>query len=358
MKVKRSQLVEGCILADDVWIQSNQPLIRKKTVLQSEELKVLEAFLINEVEIEKKLESGEIVNIPEIIEIDNENSVVDESFVEFYTEAVREYKKFFQHWQAGSPINIKGIQKLLYPLIGKVINDPTNIKLFPQLSKKEEYLAHHSIAVGVIAAYVGYKLNFSKEEWTQIGIAGILADCGMSQIPMSIMKKAGPLTTEEYEVVKKHPVHSYKMVSEIKELPNPVMLAVLQHHEREDGSGYPMAVPANKLHVYSQVVAIADVYNALTSERLYRSKKSSFMALETIAIEEFGGFQHNIVQTLIHNIVTYSVGTKVKISNGKLAEIVFMDQKNLLRPLLKYVDTGEFINLADRLQLQITEVLN
>lgn len=360
MKIKAKQLVEGCILSKDILLSSSQPFMRKKTVITSELLEIINIFLIEEVEVEEKLVTGERFipeDIPEEEKVEEQKVKKVLTFIDLYLEAVQKYKKAFEGWGSGNKIDILEIRNMFLPLFEKIVDQPSEVLSIHHYGTKEDYLYHHAVGVGVLSAFIAKKLELSQGEWIQAGLAGAMADSGMARIERSILKKAGPLNMDEYDKVKKHPIISYNMLKGLPGVTEQLLLGVLQHHEREDGSGYPLATKGKKIHLFSQIVAVADVYHAMASERYYRAKKSPYQVLEDISKDQFGKFNHIVVKAMMDNLLRFAIGTKVILSTNETGEIVFFDQKNPTRPMVK-TESGEIINLATQLHLYIQEVLN
>lgn len=353
MRVKSSQLVEGCILAKDIKLSSQQPFMRKKTVLNKELIEILKAFLVEEVDVEKYLDDGKEF-VPDRSSTEEEK---EKSFRQLYTEAVEQYRKLFQEWMSGKRIDHLEVRKIVVPLFEELMKKPSELLLLHHYSKKETYLYHHAIAVSLLSSFIGQKLSLSKPEWIEVGVAGALADAGMALIDKKIINKPGPLSEDEFEEVKKHPIIAYNRLKSTKLVSDRFLLAVLQHHEREDGSGYPLGVKANKIHLYSQIIAVADVYHAMTSERYYRSKKSPYLVLEELWKEQFGKLRINVVRTFVTSILNFVIGTSVVLSDGQKGEIVFYNERNPTRPLVKINHTNEIINLETTKHLHIEEVI-
>ncbi|WP_017725787.1 HD-GYP domain-containing protein [Halalkalibacterium ligniniphilum] len=361
MKVKPSQLEEGCILASDVFAETDYPLFKEKTVLSFEDINMLDIFLINAVEVEAVLANGERFAPEEVFveEVQTEQRIVKEktsSFLDYYLEAVKQYKNLFQSWQAGNRVDMFSIRACLLPLFERVSEQKNELIQIHHYSMKDEYLYHHAVAVGLLTAFLGSKLGYSKGEWMQMGFAGALADAGMAKISPRILSKKGPLSQSEYEELKKHPIHSYKMLKGMTGITDSLLLGVLQHHEREDGSGYPLGTDSKKIHGFSRIIAVADVYHAMTSERLYRSKKSPYRVLEAISKERFGKFDPTVVQTLVSNLANVSIGTRVRLTDGTEGEIVFIDPSEPTRPMIKK-GSGEIIQLINQSNLHIEEII-
>ena len=359
MRVTVQELQEGCILEADIFSKTNRPIFAKKTVLTEALIEVLKAFMINEVEVEKTLVDGSRFS-PSFIstgEYENEDKKeeIQLSFTDLFLKSTLEYKKEFTSWQAGLPIDISKIRRLMLPLLEKIDDNPFEVFNLHRFSTMDTYLFQHPVAVGLISGYIGKKLDLEKGEWLQLALSGCLADCGMAKINPTILNKKTSLTVREYEEIKKHPVLSYKFVQNIAVLRKDAKVAILQHHERLDGSGYPLK--STKIHQYARIIAIADSFHAMTSERLYRNKQSPFKALEMILEDSFGKFDLPIVSSICSTIIHFSPGDKVKLSNGHVAEVLFADQKAPTRPLIKIESTGEILQLERNRQLYIDEIL-
>jgi HD-GYP domain-containing protein (c-di-GMP phosphodiesterase class II) len=360
LRVKIEELQEGCILTDDVFCLTNRPIIRKKTVLTRSLIDILNAFLIEDVKVEKTLINGLPFIPTEIIEEESGN-MVDEVHVlgvtDLFLQAVRDYKKEFTSWQSGMQVDLSKIRNILLPLLEKMENLPSELFNLYHLSTREDYLYQHSIAVGLISGYIGKKMNYSKGDWVQIALAGCLADCGMAKVNPTIINKSSSLTFSEYEEIKKHPVFSYKLVQNITVLRKEMKIAILQHHERLDGSGYPLGEKEHKIHAIAKIIAAADIFHAMTSERFYRNKQSPYKVLEMINQDNFGKFDLNVIHALSRGIVNFTIGDKIRLSDGRLAEIQFIDDKSPTRPLVKILETDEMIPLNRNRHLFIDETL-
>ncbi|MFZ3590524.1 HD-GYP domain-containing protein [Bacillus sp. DJP31] len=360
MKVHINQLREGCIISADVTSLTNRPIITKKTVLNDKKINVLHAFLIKEVQVEPTLVNGDPFRPNEII--DELGQEVSEDltipFTSHYLKSVQEFKKVFQSWQSGSQVDIVKVRKFFIALLERAVAKPSEIFMLHHYSTKEEYLYHHSMTVGLLSGFLGKKLNYEKGEWMQIAIAGLLSDCGMAKINPKILEKQTALSPVEYNEVRYHPTHGYKLLQNLPVIREGVKLGVFQHHERIDGSGYPLGIGAEKIHPYGKIIAVADVYHAMTSERSYRTKQSPFKVLELIIQDSFGQFDIKVIQALTSGIANFSLGTRVRLSNDQVGEIVFVESKSPTRPMIKLELSGEFIQLSNRRDLYIDEILS
>lgn len=360
LRVKVSAIQAGCILSEDVFSKTNRPIIPKKTVITTVHIHVLKAFMIQEVDVENTLVDGETFQNRELADakIEKRNSTTSLGFTDLFLISVHQFKKEFISWQSGLPINIANVRSILLPLLKKMNTVPNEIFNLYRLSTKETYLYQHPIVMGIISGFIGKKMNLEKGGWLQVALAGCLADCGMAKLANSIVNKETSLSIQEYQEVKNHPIYSYDMVKDLPILRKEAKNGVLLHHERLDGSGYPLGKKDMEIPLYAKIIAVADIFHAMTSERPYRSKQSPYKALEVIHDDNFGKFDLPIIQVLMSNMVQFSTGDKIRLSDGRVAEILFVDEKSLTRPLIKIIDTAEIIPLERNRHIYIDDVLS
>lgn len=356
--VKTKYLVEGCILAKDINGLTNRPIMNKQTILDEELLKVLNGFLIEQVSVEKTLINGENFLPKEILDNElEETKKEDSSFISHYLKAVQVYKRFFMNWQAGSKVEVAKVRQIIIPLFNHAMETPSDILLLHHYCHKDEYLYHHAISLGLLSGFIAHKMKFDLADVYQVTMAGCLADCGMAKISNKILTKTSKLTFEENEEIYKHPLYSYRLIQSSPILKDAVKIAILEHHERINGSGYFQRKKGDAIHIFSRIIAVADVYHAMTSERIYRKKQSPFKVMEMIMQDDFGKFDITIVKVLLAGITNFSIGSRVKLNNGNIAEIVFVDSNSPTRPLVKVMNSHEIINLSKTRELYIEEIL-
>ncbi|MBM7693584.1 HD-GYP domain-containing protein (c-di-GMP phosphodiesterase class II) [Peribacillus deserti] len=357
MRVKVNEIQAGCILAKEITGRTGRAIIRNKTVITANHLEILKAFLIKEASVEKTMIDGRLFDPKERIENEDEDNKEESSFTQHYLKAVQNYKLLFKNWQAGSNLDVAKVREIFLPLLERMLNTKFEIFYLHHYSTKEDYIYHHAIATGLICGYIAKALRYDDGEIMQIALAGCLSDCGMAKIPASIIDKKSSLSSSEFEEIKKHPAYGLKMVQHNTFLRDGVKFAIAQHHERLDGSGYPIRNKEQKLHPFSKIVAVADVFHAMTSERVYRKKESPFKVLEMIKQDYFGKFDLAVLQTLLDGISTYLSGNQVKLSNGTIARVLFIEQKSPTRPLVQLADSAEIVNLEQKREWYIEEVL-
>lgn len=349
MIVQTQQLEEGLVLSENIYAKSGRPIMNKGTVLTTMHIEVLQAFLIKGVQVSTS-------NLTPIKKDIKEIDQVEKRFSQLYIDAVKEYKKLFMNWQAGANVDPYQVRQCIAPLIDTVNSHSKEILTIYKLNVVRDYIFHHAVSVALIAVFIGNKLNLSKGDCTQLALAGLLSDCGMAKVPPFLFEKKDKLNEEEYSEVKKHPVYGYQMLKKVTGIKDGVLLSVLQHHEREDGTGYPLSTKSAKLHSFSQIVAVADVFHAMTSERIHSKKHSPFSAIETMT-GTFGKFSPKVLKVLVDSFMHIAKGMKVQLSNGKEGEIVFIEQSNPTKPLIKLDKTDEIISLKYQHNVSIKDII-
>lgn len=218
-----------------------------------------------------------------------------------------------------------------------------------------QYIYTHSLNVSLLCSLLGSWLNLGYKHIEQLSYCGILHDIGKSKIPPDILNKPDTLAEEEFEIIKRHPVIGYKMLEDNKDISKDVAFGVLMHHEREDGSGYPFGLKSEKINYYAKILAVADTFDAMTSNRVYKKRKPPFDVLEMYESEYLTKCDAKIMLTFLKRISSYYIGAMVKLSDGTIGEIVYINFSRISRPLIKTNDT--IIDLSMIPELKIIEML-
>ena len=186
-------------------------------------------------------------------------------------------------------------------------------------------------------------------------MAGLLHDVGKSQIPNEILNKKGQLTDAEFEIMKRHTVYGYEIIKNYKEISFDVKRAVIMHHEKEDGTGYPFKIKGNQKNLYSKILTVADIFDAMTSERVYKERQTPFTAFKELENVGFDTVDPKVMMVLFENMPSYYVGSKVKMKNGDIGEIVYVPNLCAYAPVVKVND--DFFDFSNEKQAFIKEFL-
>lgn len=228
----------------------------------------------------------------------------------------------------------------------KAINDNDALAVdISALKTSDEYTFKHSVDVATLSMIIARNQGLPQEDIYKIGIAGLLHDMGKSKIPLEILNKPGKLNDEEFAVMKSHSVLGYDILKTKKEFSGMISLAVLQHHEKMNGKGYPFGFTADKICPYAKILSVTDVYDALVTERPYKKSFSQRTAVEMIMsmTEEL---DLKAMKTFLSSVILYPVDTTVQLSNGEEARVVKNNKNSVLRPVVVGLESGKVYDLT------------
>lgn len=213
----------------------------------------------------------------------------------------------------------------------------------------------HSMNVALIGRMMGIWMNFDSNALDILTLGGMLHDIGKSKVPEAILNKPGRLTKEEFKEIKKHPRYGYEILRDMP-LDPAVKKIALYHHERCDGSGYPIGLCHDEIDDFSAIIAIADVYDAMTADRIYRSGMCPFEVIAIFEQEGLNKYKPQYILTFLERIANTYVGNNVLLSNGVTGKIVLINKQFLTRPVIQISDK-EFINLEEHPEIYVQAII-
>ncbi len=213
----------------------------------------------------------------------------------------------------------------------------------------------HSVDVCTYSVMLGAALGWSDKDLIQLSQAALLHDIGKCMVNLDVLNKPARLTPDEFGLIKNHPTDGWSILRHNTDLSAPVCAAVYEHHENEDGSGYPRGIKSDKIHRYAKVIHITDVYEACTAKRPYKKPMNPADALENLMAGCGRQFDEGFLTAFCMITVLYPVGCTVLLSDGTTATVVENRKNFLARPLLKSGDG--FIDLMERLNVTIISIV-
>lgn len=217
-----------------------------------------------------------------------------------------------------------------------------------ELKTCDEYTFKHSVDVATISMILAKHQGLSKQEVFEIGVTGLMHDVGKTKVPLEILNKPGKLDDDEFEIMRQHSVYGYRIVQSRPDFSTAVALGVLQHHEKINGSGYPMKIVESQISPFAKILSVADIYDALITERPYKQAFSQRDAVEMI-MSMTGELDINAMRSFLESMILYPVGSIVELSNGEKAKVVKNSPHYILRPTVVGVKTGKIYNLGEDL---------
>lgn len=251
-------------------------------------------------------------------------------------------------------IQLVPLREQVIPMIHAASESKHLLHLFSALQAKDDYTYRHNIAVGAISNLIGKWMKLSQQDLMQLTTAALLHDVGKMIIPEDVLNKAGKLTDEEFDLMKKHTVYGYDILKETVGINHRQALVALQHHERMDGSGYPMGLKKDEIDLYSRIVSVADIFHAMSSNRVYQNQFPFYKVISEMEKEMFGSLDPEITFLFIEHTMNSLIGNTVQLTDGREGTIILVSKTNPTRPLIKIED--EFIDLSKNSDLQIEQI--
>lgn len=357
VKLLTSQAIPGMIAADDIYTKDHQLVIAKDTVLTDKIITRLEFYSITDILVlsDSELMDAETKYIETTFYGEIRKSEAFHRFHKAYQNTVNEYKNTFDNIvsnQAEIDVDhlLSDVSKILF-------QSSSNIELFNMLHCIRHYddtTYLHSLNVSLICNIIGKWLHLSPEDLEVITLCGLLHDIGKLLIPSNIIMKPARLTDEEFSTIKTHTLRGYNILKD-KNIDKRIKLSALLHHERCDGSGYPYGFGGDQIDPFAKLVAIADVYDAMTCARVYRGPLCPFEVVNIFETEGLTKYDPKYIMTFLEGIVQTYINNNVRLSNQQEGEIIMINKSELSRPVVR-VGT-EYIDLTRSRNLSIEALL-
>ncbi|MEC0227994.1 HD-GYP domain-containing protein [Paenibacillus alba] len=264
-------------------------------------------------------------------------------------------KDLFERIQSQKKIPLLEIKNELIPIVQQAAENPDLFQLFQAVKAKDEYTHQHNIGVGILSTLIGKWLNLEDNEVALLSLAATMHDVGKIKISEEILMKPGKLTSDEYDEMKQHTIRGYNMLRETVGINYRVALVALQHHERADGTGYPLGLRDTQVDRMSRIVAVADVFHAMSSKRPYHEMMPFYEVVSRMREGFFGELDPHIVSVFLTNMIQNLIGRKVMLTDGRWGEVVYINPTDDTNPLVKIDDI--FVDLSRERHIHIKEVV-
>ncbi len=276
-----------------------------------------------------------------------ERAVAVEAFQRSYEEESAAFKDVFLSISEGGQLELEKTDAIVGSVLAMQNDASQIVDCVMQVRSIDEYTYHHCVNVSMLAMMIGRWMRMPEQDLPALVRAGLLHDVGKGRVPLAILNKPGSLDEGERAEMKRHAEYGYQILRQTPGVSPEVAVAVLTHHEREDGSGYPLGLMADKLSLHAKILAIADVFDAMTANRTYRRHEPVFRVFDLMQNGSFGQLDPIVLEVFLTNITHYYVGRKVKLSDESVGEVIFMNRMNFSRPVLQ-TDRGFVDLMADR----------
>lgn len=349
MRVNVNELIVGDRLLSSVFNDKGLHVMPGDKILDAEDIEKLKRHKIEYVDIALR-ENFDLY-------LETRNTRIEEIIQEVqpkFDNAVNGMKSLFEQVMNEGKIDESIVEQTFAPLIEHFQSEHDVVSLLLALTSKDDYTYQHCVQVGMISYYIARWIGLDESEALLVGKAGYLHDIGKGQISTSILNKPAKLTVEEFEIMKCHTTFGHNIISRSLPHEREIGLVALQHHERLNGSGYPGGITETQIHPYSKIVAVADVYSAMISSRVYQKKKDLLFVLRELFRLSFAELDPYIVHTFIQKMTPQFIGKKLVLVTGETGDIVLNNPSDPFRPLIRL--GNQFIDLSKHHELIIDTI--
>ena len=343
-----NQLEPGMIIAED-FKDDNTILVNLGVTLTEDIIsKIKDKYFFNKVLVYKEDEDGK-----------NKSKVQKEKTVEEIDRSFNDFSfnvgAIFESMHSEGLCNIEELRAFSKRIQGELGEKGAVIKNIVLYGSGKDAIYRHCVNVAALSSILGKWIGLDEKTINLLNYSAILHDYGKTKINKDILSKPSALTANEMKEIKNHPAIAYNEIKKVQFLDNSVGYGVLMHHERLDGSGYPLGIKEDKIHSFAKIIAIADVFDAVNSNRLYKKSRGPFEALEIIQKESLGRLDYKYCKIFLEHIVNYYMGESVLLNTNKVCKIVQIDINDISRPLL--FDGSVFIDLKQEKDLYVEELV-
>lgn len=343
LKINTSILTPGMVLAKPIYDAQGKLLIDRNIKLKKLYIDKLIQYKIETVYI-----SWDKENLSGVSEMITEETKL---------QTLKVIKETVNSISITKHIDLRKLETVITDIIGEFMSDKGILLNLTDIRSIDDYTFGHSVNVCILSLIMGIALNYDKESLKVLGVGALLHDIGKVQISSDILNKPGILTDMEYEEIKKHSFFGYGMVKNIEGIKKEIAWIIRDHHERYDGNGYPNGLWGQNIHVFSRIVAICDVYDALTSNRIYRSGIPPHQAIEYLIAMGNHQFDYNLVKIFLRHICIYPIGTMVKLQSGEQGVVVELDEYHPTRPIIDIVRDMNGRSLETKIRVDLRKNL-
>ena len=252
---------------------------------------------------------------------------------------------------SGKALNLGPLSEVINPLVDSITRNPGASIWLARLKSQDSYTYRHCIAVAIWCSVIGRQIGLPKKELAQLSMGGMLLDIGKLKIPPVILNKNQQLSEREFALMQKHVDLSLKMAKDSSRvMPQAVIDMIASHHERFDGSGYPQSIKGTQIPLYARIAAIADCYDAITSQRVYAKPITHALAIKQMYEWRGFDFQPELIEAFIQAVGVYPTGTLVELTSGEVGIVVKENPGKRLRPQVLVIldaDKNQYIDFRE-----------
>lgn len=337
IKITVNKIKPGMKLAKDVYTPKGLMLISKNTIIDDKHIFRIKLYQIISVFI--YMSSNSVTNDEQI------SDILQSSFKHTISQNFNDFKNRYNmhHEMAekkltevfkGSPIIENDLYEVTTVLVDSLRTKTELFNYMYHLRREDDYTYTHSLNVSILANIFAHWLKLSEQQIKEVTVAGLLHDIGKMKIDPNILNKPGRLTKEEFKIIKQHATFGYEIIK-AQTISQDIKNGVLFHHEKSDGSGYPLGIHGEQIPLYAKIISIVDIYDAMTSKRTYHEKHSPFKVIRMFEQESYGLLDTKLLFVFLENIAYNYLGKDVLLSTGTQARIIFIHNQTPSKPIVQ-----------------------
>lgn len=333
-------LIEGMIVAKPVFRGNGSILLNEGMEIKSNYIDKLKEIGIEKIYIREI--TTPFINIDDVIRDKTKQ------------ECLFAVNSTFETISLSTELDIDKIKGIVSSMVNDLIQHKDILVNLATIRAVDDYTFGHSLNVGVLSMITGISLGYTKNELLDLGTGAILHDIGKTMVNNGILNKDDKLSEEEFNEIKKHTTYGYELLSKNLNIKDDISNIILYHHERFDGKGYPHGLKGKDIHEYARIASVSDVYDALTSNRVYKQRIESHQAIEYLISMGGHQFDYDIVKMFIQNISIYPVGKGVLLSTGDKGYVVSTSKAFPTRPIVKILYNSNNRKLSKPYDIDLT----
>jgi HD-GYP domain-containing protein (c-di-GMP phosphodiesterase class II) len=249
-----------------------------------------------------------------------------------YTRTAEVLSDLFNDLSSRNHLALQEVESVIQGMVESMVRNPDALMLVSRLRQVDKTVYGHGLNVAIYLVALGRHLSLPRDMLERLGTLGLLLDIGKTQLPRELLQKEGRLTSEEFEMVKSHVGISLEILLNTPNLHPDILEGVAQHHERENGSGYPSGISSGEIGLFGRMAAIADSFSAMTNPRPYTEIVPAYQALQALVSLGREFYHAPIVEQFIHAIGIFPIGSLVELSTGEVAVIISHSKVRRLKP--------------------------
>lgn len=326
-RISIKNLKPGMYLGRSIYDSNGHLLLYKGALLTDSYIRKLRHLSIPAIYIENSA----------LLDLEIPEDIINEKI---RVKSIKIVANIFKKCQLSDNIDTNIIFHTTEQIIKEIMHNRDNLVQMSAIRTYDDYTFSHSVNVCALSVMVGILLDYKLDALIELATGALLHDIGKIKLPKTILNKESILTAEEFKIIERHPMLGFDLLRHNTSYSLLSMRIALDHHEKIDGTGYPRGLKGKNIHEYARIVAITDVYDALTADRIYKPACRPHEAYETMMNEGADHFDVDLLELFFSNIAIYPVGIGIELTSGHYAIVIKAEKNHTTTPTVKVIATG------------------